>query len=167
MQRKRASLLIGLPAAIATMHMAWGVGFLWSMIRGIFTNQDPERNLNCNHLHDPGHLVARVSVRERPRHPADGRCVRLPLGTLWRFVFLGAEGCLAEILAGFSPGAGGFLVLPAAVDLDGIPGRAVRLASRKNLRQTVAGIALAALAGLLLYALVYLISPKGSLPRLA
>jgi exopolysaccharide biosynthesis polyprenyl glycosylphosphotransferase len=36
----------------------------------------------------------------------------------------------------------------------------------KNLRQTVAGISLAALAGLLLYALVYLISPKGSLPRL-
>ena len=36
----------------------------------------------------------------------------------------------------------------------------------KNLRQTMAGIALAALAGLLLYALVYLISPKGSLPRL-
>ena len=36
----------------------------------------------------------------------------------------------------------------------------------RNLRQTVAGIALAALAGLLLYALVYLISQKGSLPRL-
>lgn len=36
----------------------------------------------------------------------------------------------------------------------------------RNLRQTVAGIALAALAGLVLYALVYLISQKGSLPRL-
>jgi len=36
----------------------------------------------------------------------------------------------------------------------------------KNLRQTAGGIALAALAGLLLYALVYLISPQGSLPRL-
>jgi exopolysaccharide biosynthesis polyprenyl glycosylphosphotransferase len=36
----------------------------------------------------------------------------------------------------------------------------------RNLRQTVGGIALAALAGLLLYALVYLISAKGSLPRL-
>src|SRR5664280_470675 len=36
----------------------------------------------------------------------------------------------------------------------------------RNIRQTVAGIALAALAGLLLYALVYLISQKGSLPRL-
>jgi len=36
----------------------------------------------------------------------------------------------------------------------------------RNLRQTVAGIALAATAGLLLYALVYLISQKGSLPRL-
>jgi exopolysaccharide biosynthesis polyprenyl glycosylphosphotransferase len=36
----------------------------------------------------------------------------------------------------------------------------------RNLRQTVAGISLAALAGLLLYALVYFISAKGSLPRL-
>ncbi len=36
----------------------------------------------------------------------------------------------------------------------------------KNLRQTVGWIALAALAGLLLYALIYLISPQGSLPRL-
>jgi exopolysaccharide biosynthesis polyprenyl glycosylphosphotransferase len=35
----------------------------------------------------------------------------------------------------------------------------------KNLRQTISGIAIAALAGIFLYALVYLISPKGSLPR--
>jgi exopolysaccharide biosynthesis polyprenyl glycosylphosphotransferase len=35
----------------------------------------------------------------------------------------------------------------------------------RNLRQTSFGIALSALAGILLYALVYLISPKGSLPR--
>ncbi len=36
----------------------------------------------------------------------------------------------------------------------------------RDLRQTVMGISLAALAGLLFYALIYLISPKGSLPRL-
>ncbi len=36
----------------------------------------------------------------------------------------------------------------------------------RDLRQTVTGISLAALAGLLFYALIYLISPKGSLPRL-
>jgi exopolysaccharide biosynthesis polyprenyl glycosylphosphotransferase len=36
----------------------------------------------------------------------------------------------------------------------------------KNLRLTIGSIALAALAGLLLYALIYLISPQGSLPRL-
>ena len=35
----------------------------------------------------------------------------------------------------------------------------------RNLRQTVGGIALAALAGIFFYALVYLISPKNSLPR--
>jgi exopolysaccharide biosynthesis polyprenyl glycosylphosphotransferase len=36
----------------------------------------------------------------------------------------------------------------------------------RDLRQTVAGISIAAVAGILFYALVYLISPKGSLPRL-
>ncbi len=36
----------------------------------------------------------------------------------------------------------------------------------RDLRQTMAGISLAALAGLFFYALIYLISPKGSLPRL-
>ncbi len=36
----------------------------------------------------------------------------------------------------------------------------------KNLRQTASGIAVAAVAGLLLYALIYLISPPNSLPRL-
>jgi exopolysaccharide biosynthesis polyprenyl glycosylphosphotransferase len=35
----------------------------------------------------------------------------------------------------------------------------------KNVRRTVLGIALAALAGLIFYALLYLLSPKGSLPR--
>ena len=36
----------------------------------------------------------------------------------------------------------------------------------KNLRQTAGGIAIAALAGVFFYALIYLISQKGSLPRL-
>jgi exopolysaccharide biosynthesis polyprenyl glycosylphosphotransferase len=35
----------------------------------------------------------------------------------------------------------------------------------RNLRQTASGIALAVLAGIFFYAVVYLISPKGSLPR--
>jgi exopolysaccharide biosynthesis polyprenyl glycosylphosphotransferase len=34
-----------------------------------------------------------------------------------------------------------------------------------NLRDTVRGIAVAAIAGLLVYAMIYLLSPKGSLPR--
>jgi len=36
----------------------------------------------------------------------------------------------------------------------------------KNLRQTASGIAIAALTGIFFYALIYLISPKNSLPRL-
>ncbi|HEX7542151.1 MAG TPA: hypothetical protein VF352_08475, partial [Anaerolineales bacterium] len=35
----------------------------------------------------------------------------------------------------------------------------------KNLRQTASGIAIAALAGIFLYALIFLVSPKNSLPR--
>jgi len=35
----------------------------------------------------------------------------------------------------------------------------------RNLRQTAAGISVAALAGIFIYALIYLISPKNSLPR--
>jgi hypothetical protein len=31
---RRAAYAAGLPMAIATMHLAWGGGFLWSMIPG-------------------------------------------------------------------------------------------------------------------------------------
>jgi glycosyltransferase involved in cell wall biosynthesis len=36
MQKKEFSLAIGLPLAISTMHITWGAGFLWSMIKGSF-----------------------------------------------------------------------------------------------------------------------------------
>jgi NADH:ubiquinone oxidoreductase subunit K len=36
-QKKDASLIVSLPLAISTMHIAWGTGFLWSMIKGSFT----------------------------------------------------------------------------------------------------------------------------------
>jgi succinoglycan biosynthesis protein ExoA len=42
-QQKKAHLMIGLPIAIATMHIAWGAGFLWSMIAGGFTHRNTER----------------------------------------------------------------------------------------------------------------------------
>ncbi len=42
-RQKKAHLLIGLPLAIATMHFTWGAGFLWSMIKGIFTDWSPEK----------------------------------------------------------------------------------------------------------------------------
>jgi glycosyltransferase involved in cell wall biosynthesis len=42
-RQKIGHLVIGLPLAIATMHIAWGAGFLWSMIKGIFTHQNPEK----------------------------------------------------------------------------------------------------------------------------
>jgi len=37
-RQKTPFLVIGLPFAIATMHIAWGAGFLWSMISADFTN---------------------------------------------------------------------------------------------------------------------------------
>ena len=41
--QKRVHMAFGLPLAIATMHIAWGTGFLWSMIKGIFTHRNPEK----------------------------------------------------------------------------------------------------------------------------
>jgi glycosyltransferase involved in cell wall biosynthesis len=35
-KKKTGSLLPGLPLAISTMHLAWGAGFLWSGISGLF-----------------------------------------------------------------------------------------------------------------------------------
>jgi succinoglycan biosynthesis protein ExoA len=43
-RQKKASLAVGLAVAIATMHISWGASFLWSMIKGIFTNRHSERN---------------------------------------------------------------------------------------------------------------------------
>ena len=34
-QHYKAYLFIGLPLSIATMHLAWGGGFLWSMIASL------------------------------------------------------------------------------------------------------------------------------------
>jgi cellulose synthase/poly-beta-1,6-N-acetylglucosamine synthase-like glycosyltransferase len=33
LRRRKAALLLGFPLAIATMHFAWGSGFIWSMIK--------------------------------------------------------------------------------------------------------------------------------------
>jgi succinoglycan biosynthesis protein ExoA len=38
---KQGGLVLGLPAAIAVMHVSWGSGFIWSMIKGLI----PGRNL--------------------------------------------------------------------------------------------------------------------------
>jgi succinoglycan biosynthesis protein ExoA len=43
LRQKKAHFVIGLPLAIATMHIAWGAGFLWSMIKGIFIDRNPEK----------------------------------------------------------------------------------------------------------------------------
>lgn len=42
-KQKKISLVFGLPLAISSMHISWGAGFLWSMIGGVFTNQEPEK----------------------------------------------------------------------------------------------------------------------------
>ena len=42
-QRGHAFLLVGFPLAVSTMHLCWGSGFLWSMIKGVFSNHNPEK----------------------------------------------------------------------------------------------------------------------------
>lgn len=40
LQERQPALVIGLPLAIATMHLTWGTGFLWSMIKGMLARKD-------------------------------------------------------------------------------------------------------------------------------
>jgi glycosyltransferase involved in cell wall biosynthesis len=35
--------VFGLPLAISIMHISWGTGFLWSMIKGVFPEHTPEK----------------------------------------------------------------------------------------------------------------------------
>jgi hypothetical protein len=39
MLKHKGFLLVGLPLAIATMHIAWGAGFLWSIITSSLRSQ--------------------------------------------------------------------------------------------------------------------------------
>lgn len=39
-RKKQAYLLVGLPLAIATMHISWGSGLIWSMVSSIFRIQN-------------------------------------------------------------------------------------------------------------------------------
>jgi glycosyltransferase involved in cell wall biosynthesis len=43
LHKRLISLIFGLPLAISVMHICWGSGFLWSMIKGVFSNHEPER----------------------------------------------------------------------------------------------------------------------------
>lgn len=43
LRRGQAFLVLGFPLAVSTMHICWGSGFLWSMIKGIFSNHNPEK----------------------------------------------------------------------------------------------------------------------------
>jgi succinoglycan biosynthesis protein ExoA len=42
-RRKKVFLVFGLPLAIFIMHICWGSGFLWSMIKGLSTKQTAEK----------------------------------------------------------------------------------------------------------------------------
>jgi hypothetical protein len=39
LRQRKIYLFIGLPLSIATMHLAWGGGFLWSLIMSILENR--------------------------------------------------------------------------------------------------------------------------------
>jgi succinoglycan biosynthesis protein ExoA len=43
-KHKNGLYIAGLPLAIASMHLAWGTGFLWSIIKGVFTPGPRKRN---------------------------------------------------------------------------------------------------------------------------
>jgi glycosyltransferase involved in cell wall biosynthesis len=39
MRRKKPLLVVGIPIAIVTMHFSWGSGFMWSMIKSLFSGK--------------------------------------------------------------------------------------------------------------------------------
>lgn len=41
-KRKKGFLVVGLPLAILVMHLSWGAGFLWSMIKGLILFEKAE-----------------------------------------------------------------------------------------------------------------------------
>ena len=43
-KHRMISLVYGLPLAVSLMHVSWGAGFLWSIIKGIFTDHVTEKN---------------------------------------------------------------------------------------------------------------------------
>ncbi len=43
-KHRKISLIIGMPLAVSCMHISWGVGFLWSMISGLFPRAVLEKN---------------------------------------------------------------------------------------------------------------------------
>jgi succinoglycan biosynthesis protein ExoA len=42
LRRKKIAYSVGMPLAMGTMHLSWGAGFLWSMIKGAFTHPKAE-----------------------------------------------------------------------------------------------------------------------------
>jgi succinoglycan biosynthesis protein ExoA len=42
-KQEKSFLVMGLPMAISAMHISWGAGFLWSIIKGVFTYRNPEK----------------------------------------------------------------------------------------------------------------------------
>jgi len=44
LRHKKFYLIIGLPLAIATMHITWSAGFLWSIIKSIFSGRTSKEN---------------------------------------------------------------------------------------------------------------------------
>jgi len=43
-RQRKMYLIVGLPVSIAAMHIAWGAGFLWSIIKTLFTGQQSKEN---------------------------------------------------------------------------------------------------------------------------
>ena len=43
LRRGQVFLIPGFPLAVSTMHISWGSGFLWSMIKWVFSNRNPEK----------------------------------------------------------------------------------------------------------------------------
>jgi len=154
-RQRKPSLLLGLPLAISVMHIAWGSGFLWSMItfRSTSVRLRPGEHRIILFLGDLSMGV--VSV----------------VGSIYtwieynRYVLINIEGIKPRKVPDFVEVPFWFYLLPIVwtfllVDL-------YEPHTAGSGRRTIRGIAIAAFVALVAYSLVFIVSLEpGSLPRI-
>ncbi|HEX6271303.1 MAG TPA: exopolysaccharide biosynthesis polyprenyl glycosylphosphotransferase [Anaerolineales bacterium] len=153
-RQKKVSVAFGLPLAISVMHVAWGSGFLWSILssRGTSVRLRPSEHKLILFFGDLVMGVASV------------------VGSIYtwieynRYVLINIEGVKPRRVPDVVDVPSWFYLLPVIWTFLLVDLYEPHVAG--NGRRTVRGIAIAAFVGFVAYSVIFLVSPEpGSLPR--